>query len=327
MGGCLKFRPKRSSDKWWLEFFYGGGCFSPVGRKYWKTGATRISIGRNCNYVDIVQHEMLHALGFPHEQSRTDRDKYVVIYPGRIIQGMEANFAKSKLTASYYFGTPYDYKSIMHYSKTAFSRGGRKPTIERKRYPNTKLGGRVMTKIDIEELKEMYQCSQRRSGWSRWIDTPCLCTSDKKFCTISKVRICLGTRECSGPRQQYGTQYQSKLCKAEDEGKGGAKRRGTVTKKGKSKSRKSKTKVCKDNSRYARSCKGWAKKGECKRNALWMGNNCCKSCRGVSGTKVTKVCQDNKRWAKQCPGWAKRNQCKANPKWMADNCCKSCARS
>ena len=46
-----------------------------------------INIGTGCEYKGIVQHEILHALGRVHEQSRPDRDFYVRINEANIEQG------------------------------------------------------------------------------------------------------------------------------------------------------------------------------------------------------------------------------------------------
>jgi len=214
---CLNFRKKKSNDKWWLEFFYGVGCYSGIGKKYWKTGPTVISIGLNCNYKDIVMHEVLHALGFAHEQSRTDRDKHVKIKMGNVIQGFASNFKKKKLTEGFYFGTPYDVESIMHYGNSAFSKGKGRTTIEKLNNPKEKLGGKKLSRWDIEELNQMYQC-KARDGWSPWINTPCLCDSAKRFCTRSTVRMCLGKKACPGSKQQFGAQHKSTYCKRSEEG-------------------------------------------------------------------------------------------------------------
>uniref|UniRef100_A0A8C0YE07 Metalloendopeptidase n=1 Tax=Cyprinus carpio carpio TaxID=630221 RepID=A0A8C0YE07_CYPCA len=52
-------------------------CFSSLGR----TGGKQVvSLYRQgCVYHGIAQHELLHALGFYHEQTRSDRDQYVRI--------------------------------------------------------------------------------------------------------------------------------------------------------------------------------------------------------------------------------------------------------
>lgn len=68
----------------------------------------------------IIAHEIAHALGVVHEQSRSDRDVYVKINKDNIIEGKEGNF---EIRSALLF-TPYDFSSIMHYSQTAFSDNG-----------------------------------------------------------------------------------------------------------------------------------------------------------------------------------------------------------
>ena len=60
-------------------------CFSYVGRRFY---AQDLSLKRQgCLYHDTVQHELLHALGFKHEQCRSDRDQHLRILWENIIPG------------------------------------------------------------------------------------------------------------------------------------------------------------------------------------------------------------------------------------------------
>lgn len=60
-------------------------CWSFVGRR---GGGQVVSLMRNgCVFHQIVQHELLHALGFNHEQTRSDRDSHVRILLENVIPG------------------------------------------------------------------------------------------------------------------------------------------------------------------------------------------------------------------------------------------------
>uniref|UniRef100_A0A4W6EQX9 Metalloendopeptidase n=1 Tax=Lates calcarifer TaxID=8187 RepID=A0A4W6EQX9_LATCA len=98
---CIRFTPlNRQRD--FVNIQSLSGCFSYVGRQ-----------GRN------QTHELLHALGFNHEQTRSDSSFNNAFHNFRKIQTRN-------------LGTPYDYNSVMHY--------GRYPT-------------------DILRINRLYQCS------------------------------------------------------------------------------------------------------------------------------------------------------------------------
>ena len=54
-------------------------CWSSVGQKFSSFGPQLLSVGPGCDKKGIVMHELMYAVGFLHEQSRTDRNKFVEI--------------------------------------------------------------------------------------------------------------------------------------------------------------------------------------------------------------------------------------------------------
>ena len=69
----------------------------------------------------IIQHEMMHALGFYHEQSRPDRDDFVTIKWDAIPTVMYSNFDKYETSYVTTQDIAYDYGSVMHYAAYDFS--------------------------------------------------------------------------------------------------------------------------------------------------------------------------------------------------------------
>ncbi|KAG7315296.1 hypothetical protein KOW79_021384 [Hemibagrus wyckioides] len=119
---CVQFVPRTNQEDF-IHILSDQGCYSSVGRR---GGRQVLSIQRDgCVFHHIIQHELLHALGFHHEQTRSDRDDHVRILLENVIPGQEHNFDKVNTNN---LNTPYDYNSVMHYSRFAFSRN-RQPTI------------------------------------------------------------------------------------------------------------------------------------------------------------------------------------------------------
>ena len=79
-----------------------------------------------CATMNVAQHEMMHVLGFGHEQSRPDRNEYVEIIWDNIVEQRTKQFRIIDEVDS--LGTPYDYDSIMHYPIDTWSKNG-EPTI------------------------------------------------------------------------------------------------------------------------------------------------------------------------------------------------------
>ncbi|XP_077412025.1 meprin A subunit beta isoform X1 [Vanacampus margaritifer] len=155
---CIDFKPW-SGEANYIGIFKGSGCFSSVGNQ--RVGRQRLSIGNNCDRIATIEHEFLHALGFWHEQSRADRDDYVQIVWDRISQGREHNFKVHNDTTSSSLGVPYDYGSMMHYSKTAFSNGSEPTIVTRIPAFADVIGQRMeFSDSDLLKLSRLYNCTR-----------------------------------------------------------------------------------------------------------------------------------------------------------------------
>ncbi|CAJ1388587.1 unnamed protein product [Effrenium voratum] len=145
------------------------GCYANIGMQ----GGFQTLLGNQvlnlqhpvCGDCGTATHEMLHALGMAHEQSRPDREQYVSILWQNIRSGMESQF---QVYAGADTSQPYDVMSIMHYSSTAFTKNGQ-PTLLAKSQgcrihglQSCKAGGRgVMSQQDVGQLFNLYGCTSR----------------------------------------------------------------------------------------------------------------------------------------------------------------------
>lgn len=140
---------ERTNEYDYVQIFKGSGCWSYIGGI---GGAQELSLGSGCLANSTIQHELMHAIGIEHEQSRPDRDEYIQVLEDNIEPGQEGNFF---INLSSYKVGEYDFNSIMHYSNYGFSRNGN-PTILRLDNPDLPTGGNELTATDVATIDYLY---------------------------------------------------------------------------------------------------------------------------------------------------------------------------
>jgi len=154
---CVFFRPRQSTDKNYFKIQYGNGCSAHVGHVT-SLQPTMTLQQNGCFYSKTIQHELMHVIGFFHEQSRPDRDDFLQINLENVESSMAHNFNKYAWGSTVFNqGSTYDYASIMHYDTTAFSMNGKPTMVPRK--AGAVIGkAEVLSPMDIAEVRHLLGC-------------------------------------------------------------------------------------------------------------------------------------------------------------------------
>lgn len=119
-----------------------------------------VSLTSNCiKAFSTIVHEIGHAIGLIHEQSRPDRDMYIDVLYENVYTGFERQFARHDEDDVDTLGIGYDYNSVMHYDHDAFSKNHHEPTIVAQNDPSIKIGlATELSNLDIIKINTLYKC-------------------------------------------------------------------------------------------------------------------------------------------------------------------------
>jgi len=153
---CVSFKPWEGEDDF-ISIYPLGGCWSYVGHVY--PSQQNVSIGNGCEWSVTIEHELMHALGIYHEQSRPDRDDYIFLDLEQVEAGKEHNFNKYDLEFVSPVDTPYAYDSIMHYGAYSFNVADKPTLVPRIEFFTPILGQRkTFSPLDAERINKLYYC-------------------------------------------------------------------------------------------------------------------------------------------------------------------------
>lgn len=143
----------RTTQSNYVYFTTGSGCSSYIGMI---GGKQNITVGSGCTTGNTI-HEIGHAIGLWHEQSRVDRDRHIKVLYENIQSGREHNF-KTYAESGYdgkEFTSNLDFGSIMMYGPYSFSSNG-KPTIVKADGTTYSVQRTSLSSGDKEGINSMY---------------------------------------------------------------------------------------------------------------------------------------------------------------------------
>ena len=143
----------RTSQTDYIVFRPSSGCSSSLGRV---GGRQYINLASGCSTGNTI-HEIGHAVGLYHEQSRADRDNYIDILFENVQSGAQGNFYTYVQTGSdgQDLTNDLDLGSIMMYGSFFFSKNGQ-PTITRLNGTTFEVQRNALSADDIAGIDIMY---------------------------------------------------------------------------------------------------------------------------------------------------------------------------
>ncbi|XP_049280521.1 astacin-like [Anopheles funestus] len=135
---CIRFVERTDELQYVTITNNGEGCYSNVGRNPDPTDNMLNLQTPDCmESVGTPVHELMHTLGFLHEQARPDRDLYVDFFP----QNLELKYQTPGFISTNFgiynepssnYGQQYNYGSVMHYSRYAGAASMNAPVLTNK---------------------------------------------------------------------------------------------------------------------------------------------------------------------------------------------------
>ncbi|XP_056420015.1 embryonic protein UVS.2-like isoform X2 [Hyla sarda] len=151
---CVDFI-SRTTEKDYLLIENKAGCWSYVGKVGGKQSMSLSKAG--CIKYNLIQHELMHALGFNHEMTRKDRDNYIDVIWENIAPADQAIFTIDNGDLQ---DMPYDYYSITHYLMSAFSRIPGEPSMVPKYNLTIPMGRAIgLDDLDVMKVNSLYDCN------------------------------------------------------------------------------------------------------------------------------------------------------------------------
>ncbi|KAK5853156.1 hypothetical protein PBY51_006971 [Eleginops maclovinus] len=149
---CVRYVP-RARQTAYLDIEPRYGCATTPG---YLGDKQTVSLQRfGCISHGIIQHELLHTLGFYHEHTRSDRNQYVKINWDNVIEFFKPQFRQMDTKN---LNTSYDYTSIMHYARRSLGKFNSE-TITPIPDASVPIGkSRRLSDIDIVRINRLYKC-------------------------------------------------------------------------------------------------------------------------------------------------------------------------